>query len=90
MGPHVWGAEADRKYLAGSIFTVVNWAMLVLVLLIYLAMVRRENKIRDCEALKEIEESGAAGQDVRDRVLIGVSEEWELTDGQDKRFRYST
>ncbi|KAJ4133455.1 hypothetical protein NW768_005041 [Fusarium equiseti] len=90
VGPQVWGAEDDHQYLAGPIFTVVNWAMLILVLLIYLMMVRRENKIRDREASKELEESRAVGQDVRDQILVGVSEHWELTDGQDKRFRYST
>jgi hypothetical protein len=90
VGPQVWGAEDDHHYLAGSIFTVVNWVMLMLVLLIYLVMVRRENKIRDHEASKELEESRAAGQDMRDHILIDGSEGLELTDGQDKRFRYST
>jgi hypothetical protein len=90
VGPQVWGAEDDHQYLAGSIFTVVNWVMLMLVLLIYLVMVRRENKIRDHEASKELEESRAAGQDMRDHILIDGSKDLELTDGQDKRFRYST
>ncbi|KAH7193673.1 major facilitator superfamily domain-containing protein [Fusarium flagelliforme] len=94
VGPQVWGAEDDpeddHQYLAGSIFTVVNWVMLMSVLLIYLVMVRRENKIRDREASKGLEESSAAGQDMRDRILIGEYEDSELTDSQDKRFRYST
>ena len=94
VGPQVWAAEDDpeddHQYLAGSIFTFVNWLMLMLVLLIYLVMVRRENRIRDREASEELEESSAAGQDMRDRVLIGEYKDLELTDGQDKRFRYST
>ncbi|RGP64751.1 pantothenate transporter [Fusarium sporotrichioides] len=89
IAPQMWGRSGDTRYLTGCTFTIVNWSFLMIVLIAYLVIIKRENKTRDCRAAGRRTNLGAAGRGGRDDALIDASEDSDLTDSQDKEFRYS-
>ncbi|KAM0356664.1 hypothetical protein HYE67_011093 [Fusarium culmorum] len=85
IAPQMWGRNGDTRYLTGYTFTITNWCLLVLVLITYLAIIKKENRARDCRAAsRRVDPEGG-----RDDALIGVSEDSDITDSLDKKFRYS-
>lgn len=90
IGPQMWKDEDDSRYLTGSIFTIVSWVLLIIVLIIYLLIIKKENKTRDRKAARRRLESRTRRQGGQNRTQAGVSKSSDLTDVQDKEFRYST
>ncbi|QPC77732.1 hypothetical protein HYE68_008484 [Fusarium pseudograminearum] len=85
IAPQMWGRKGDTRYLTGYTFTITNWCLLMLVLITYLVTIKKENRTRDCRAAsRRVDPEGG-----RDDALIGVSEDSDLTDSLDKKFRYS-
>jgi hypothetical protein len=71
--------------------SIVSWAVLVLVLLAYQIILRRKNENRERKAAEGYAEYKSGGRvDARSHIQIGVSENSDLTDVEDKGFRYST
>ncbi|CAJ0539165.1 Ff.00g069160.m01.CDS01 [Fusarium sp. VM40] len=90
-GPQAWLEIEAPRYRTGCMLSIASWAVLVLVLLAYQTILRRKNKNRERKAAEGYAEYKSGGQvDARSHIQIGVSENSDLTDVEDKGFRYST
>ncbi|KAF4452741.1 major facilitator superfamily transporter [Fusarium austroafricanum] len=99
VSPYAWGKKErekgnenrDLKYTEGYILNIVCWTCLLAVFSIYLLLIKRKNRFRDQMAAEGYLEYATGGQhDENSHTQIGVSEDSDLTDLQDKGFRYST
>ncbi|KAF4341344.1 major facilitator superfamily transporter [Fusarium beomiforme] len=77
ISPHAWKETDQQPWIKGSILSVGGWVVLIVILIVYLSVVKRENKKRDRMA-----EEGEAE--------VELSEDSDLTDKEDSGFRYST
>ncbi|KAF5662239.1 pantothenate transporter [Fusarium heterosporum] len=89
-GPQVWLEKEAPRYRMGSLLSILCWVALMLVLRFYQTTARKENNIRDRKAAEGRAEYSTTWVDKRSHAQIGVSENSDLTDIEDKGFRYST
>jgi ACS family allantoate permease-like MFS transporter len=75
IAPLIWGSESDTRYLAGCTFSIVNWSLLIITLVAYLLIVKKENQTRDCQAANRRLNSEVGGPGGRDDDLSDVSED---------------
>jgi hypothetical protein len=90
-GPQAWLEREAPRYRTGCILSIASWDVLVLVLIVYQIILKRKNKNRERKAVEGYAEYKSGGRvDERSHIQIGVSENSNLTDVEDKGFRYST
>ncbi|TID04272.1 putative transporter [Colletotrichum higginsianum] len=91
VSPQAW-TEADApRYTKGCVLSIASWAALVVTYGVYGAALRRENARRDALAAEGRYEydAGGHGGSGAEAVQMGVAVDSDLTDVQDKAFRYS-
>ncbi|KAJ9636855.1 hypothetical protein H2199_007849 [Coniosporium tulheliwenetii] len=81
-GPQLWQRQDAPRYYKGCIASVTSWGLLIISFLAYSYSAKYSNRKRDREALE-----GRQGSVVADNN-IGVSVDSDLTERQDRAFRY--
>ncbi|KAF5019162.1 hypothetical protein F66182_8841 [Fusarium sp. NRRL 66182] len=90
-GPQAWLEEDAPGYWRGCVLNIAAWLTMVVVLVAYLVLAKRKNRIRDRKAAEgQAEYISGSRPDEGNHTQIGVSEDSDLTDLGDKGFRYST
>lgn len=87
IGPQAWTEDDAPRYAKGCYLSIASWILLIVVLVLYLVFVRTKNKCRDRKAAEgdsryDTSEAAIGG------YLVGVSVDSDVTDVQDKAFRY--
>ncbi|KAI8674058.1 MFS domain-containing protein [Fusarium keratoplasticum] len=91
VSPQAWQEEDAPRYTKGCILSIASWAALIVTLVIYMTLVKRENSIRDGKAAEgQIEYLSASQVGEGSHTQIGVSVDSDLTDVGDKGFRYNS
>lgn len=88
VSPQAWLEKDAPRYVKGCILSVVAWTGLIVTMIVYGITLRRRNASRERKALEGREEyivksftdSGCA---------VGTSVDSDMTETQDKEFRYS-
>lgn len=78
VGPQLWQKQDAPRYSKGCITSIVSWVCLMAALLTHYFTAKASNNKRDRAALEESEEQNA-----------GVSTDSDLTERQDRGFRYT-
>lgn len=87
IGPQAWMEEDAPRYAKGYYLSIASWILLILVLVSYLVFVQTKNKSRDRRAA-EGDTRYDTSQGVAGGYRVGVSVDSDITDLQDKAFRY--
>lgn len=92
VSPQAWQEEDAPRYTKGCILSIASWIALIATLLVYLFLIKKENRARDEKAASGQMDYFVEGaqRDEAAGAQLGVSEDSDLTDCQDKGFRYST
>ena len=80
--------EDAPRYTKGCILSIASLIALIVGLIVYLLIIIAINRERDGKAQQGHVEYATGG--VADGVEIGLSTDSDLTDQQDKGFRYTT
>lgn len=86
VGPQLWQKPDAPRYVKGCISSVVSWVLFIATLVVYRFVLRRENARRDREMAgeeREREDEDAKG------AQVGIATDSDLTDKQDRLFRYT-
>lgn len=86
VSPFAWRAEDAPRYSKGCILSIASTVLLMIAFAIFVFAAKIQNKRRDAKA-----EAGQAEYDPDSADIIGndSSLDTDLTDRQDKRFRYT-
>ncbi|KAJ6439263.1 Acyl-CoA dehydrogenase [Purpureocillium lavendulum] len=87
VSPQAWTESDAPRYTKGCILSIVSWIALIISLVIYLLIVTSINKKRDADAGHV--HPGHNLETERAGIQTGLSLDSDLTDTQDKGFRYS-
>lgn len=91
VSPQAWREEDAPRYTKGCILSIASWVALIVTLVVYMILVKRENRIRDEKAAEgHIEYLSASNVGEGSHTQMGVSVDSDLTDVGDKGFRYSS
>ncbi|UPL00568.1 hypothetical protein LCI18_011502 [Fusarium solani-melongenae] len=91
VSPQAWQEEDAPRYTKGCILSIASWGALIVTLVIYMTLVKRENNLRDGKAAEgQIEYLSASQVGEGSHTQIGVSVDSDLTDVGDKGFRYNS
>lgn len=87
IGPQAWTDDDAPRYAKGCYLSIASWILLIVVFVLYLVFVQTKNKHRDRKAAEgdsryDTSEAAIGG------YLVGVSVDSDITDVQDKAFRY--
>lgn len=78
VGPQLWQKQDAPRYRKGCIASIVSFGCLVIAFLVHYFTAKRSNKKRD-----------KAAEELNDVDLAGMATDSDLTERQDKGFRYS-
>ncbi|KAL2874408.1 hypothetical protein SGCOL_010388 [Colletotrichum sp. CLE4] len=90
VSPQAWTEGDAPRYTKGCILSIASWVGLIVTYAVYGVVLRRENVRRDrlaAEGRYEYDVGGYGGGE--EAVQMGVAVDSDLTDVQDKAFRYS-
>ncbi|OAL43403.1 MFS general substrate transporter [Pyrenochaeta sp. DS3sAY3a] len=76
VSPQAWTQKDAPRYTKGCILSIASLVALMISYVVYVFMVKSENKKRDLETVDEVQADG-------------IDEESDLTDIQDRGFRYT-
>ncbi|KAL2203564.1 MFS general substrate transporter [Sarocladium strictum] len=83
ISPQAWTAEYAPRYVPGCILSIVSLIFLMGTIMIYTFLLDRENRKRD-----SVDHIDASEQTQGNAATTGVALDSDLTDIQDKHFRY--
>ncbi|KAF9869749.1 major facilitator superfamily transporter [Colletotrichum karsti] len=90
VSPQAWTESDAPRYTKGCILSIASWIGLILTYVVYGVAIRRENAKRDGLAGEGNYEYMVGGHDGGQQALqMGVAVDSDLTDVQDKGFRYN-
>ncbi|KAH7223075.1 major facilitator superfamily domain-containing protein [Fusarium oxysporum] len=88
ISPQAW-TEADApRYLKGCILSIASLVYLMITLVVYAFLLDKENKLRDRKAAEGHVDYIVESQGCAEGIQSGVAIDSDLTDRQDKAFRY--
>jgi MFS family permease len=88
VSPQAWTEDSAPRYLKGCILSIASLIFLMMILVVYAFLLNKENNLRDKRAAEGnidyvVDSQGSAGG-----IQSGVAIDSDLTDRQDKAFRY--
>jgi hypothetical protein len=88
ISPQAW-TEADApRYLKGCILSIASLVYLMITLVVYAFLLDKENKLRNRKAAEGHVDYMVESQGRAEGIQSGVAIDSDLTDRQDKAFRY--
>lgn len=87
IGPQAWTEKDAPRYTKGCILSIASWVCMIFTMVAYIIAVRRKNLSRDSKAADGQVEF-IVGGNTGDGHAVGVAVDSDLTDVQDKGFRY--
>ncbi|KAL2864338.1 major facilitator superfamily domain-containing protein [Aspergillus lucknowensis] len=88
VSPQAWTDSDAPRYTKGCFLSIVSWSGLIIGLVVYLIIAKSINRKRDL--LAEQGHAEYMTSRTADGVATGLAIDSDLTDRQDKGFRYST
>ncbi|KAK1535925.1 hypothetical protein CPAR01_09467 [Colletotrichum paranaense] len=90
VSPQAWTEGDAPRYTKGCILSMASWVGLIITYAVYGVVLKRENATRDRLAAEGRYEYDVGGHDGgAEAVQMGVAVDSDLTDVQDKAFRYN-
>ncbi|KXH35200.1 hypothetical protein CSIM01_11154 [Colletotrichum simmondsii] len=90
VSPQAWTEGDAPRYTKGCILSIASWVGLIITYAMYGVVLKRENAKRDRYAAEGRYEYDVGGHDGgAEAVQMGVAVDSDLTDVQDKAFRYN-
>ncbi|GKT48200.1 putative transporter [Colletotrichum spaethianum] len=90
VSPQAWTESDAPRYTKGCILSIASWVALIITYAVYGFTLKRENATRDRLAAEGHYEYDVGGHDGgAQAVQMGVAVDSDLTDVQDKAFRYN-
>ncbi|KAI3539713.1 hypothetical protein CSPX01_08669 [Colletotrichum filicis] len=90
VSPQAWTEGDAPRYTKGCILSIASWVGLIITYVVYGVVLKRENATRDRLAAEGRYEYDVGGHDGgAEAVQMGVAVDSDLTDVQDKAFRYN-
>ncbi|KAM0231446.1 hypothetical protein ACHAPO_008556 [Fusarium lateritium] len=83
-----WTESSAPRYLEGCILSIASLVFLMITLIVYAFMLNKENKLRDRNAAEGMVDYMVETQGHAGGIQSGVAIDSDLTDRQDKAFRY--
>lgn len=91
VSPQAWNQQDAPRYTKGCILSIASWVALVVTLVVYGVLIKRENSIRDARAAEgHIEYLSGTQAAEGSHTQLGVAVDSDVTDLGDKGFRYTT
>lgn len=88
VSPQLWTRNDAPRYFKGCLTSVVSWTCLIITYGLYRFVSQKANAKRELKA-EEDESFRVGGEDVAHGVSTGIAINSDLTERQDKGFRYA-
>lgn len=88
VSPQAWLETDAPRYTKGCILSIASWIGLILALIAYYITLSRKNQSRNRKA-NEGQEAYIANKLTESGQVVGVSVDSDMTESQDKEFRFS-
>ncbi|KAH7194891.1 major facilitator superfamily domain-containing protein [Fusarium oxysporum] len=88
ISPQAWTEDDAPRYLKGCILSIASLVYLMITLVVYAFLLDKENKLRDRKAAEGHVDYMVESQGRAEGIQSGVAIDSDLTDRQDKAFRY--
>lgn len=89
VSPQAWTGDTAPRYLKGCLLSISSLLFLMAVLMTYAILMEIDNRARDRKAEGGMEEYMVDRQQHSGATQMGVAIDSDLTDRQDKAFRYT-
>ncbi|CAJ0538754.1 Ff.00g067110.m01.CDS01 [Fusarium sp. VM40] len=88
ISPQAWTEDSAPRYLKGCILSIASLIFLMIILVVYAFLLNKENSLRDKRAVEDNIDYVVDSQGSASGIQSGVAIDSDLTDRQDKAFRY--
>ncbi|EXA35175.1 hypothetical protein FOVG_13936 [Fusarium oxysporum f. sp. pisi HDV247] len=88
ISPQAWTEDDAPRYLKGCILSIASLVYLMTTLVVYAFLLDKENQLRDRKAAEGHVDYMVESQGRAEGIQSGVAIDSDLTDRQDKAFRY--
>ncbi|KAJ4252479.1 hypothetical protein NW762_011080 [Fusarium torreyae] len=88
VSPQAWTEASAPRYLKGCILSIASLVFLMVTLCAYAFVLDKENRLRDSKAAEGMVDYSVDNQGHVGGIQSGVAIDSDLTDRQDKAFRY--
>lgn len=89
VSPQAWTEETAPRYLKGCLLSMSSLVFLMVVLILYSGLMDKENRLRDERAENGQEEYMVDSHEHHSTTQMGVAIDSDMTDYEDKAFRYT-